>query len=195
MRVYRIVNKVTGKVYIGQTIGSIAVRWQQHCSPSNGNCRLLHRAIKKYGRDNFSISEVVAASSLEDLNNAEAYFIEYYQSVHPDGYNLKLGGDNRVHHPETRRLIALANTKPKGPMSAAHKAKISKSLSGVEKSTQHKEALSKASRGKPKSPEHCKALSLSRTGEKNPHYGKPRSEVTRRKMREAWVRRKAKGSQ
>ena len=44
--IYKIVNKVTNKIYIGQTIQDLDERWKQH-KKTNSNCRYLKAAIKK----------------------------------------------------------------------------------------------------------------------------------------------------
>ena len=58
--IYKITNLINSKIYIGQTIRSINVRWNQHKSESfnnhgHGYNYHLHNAIRKYGSDNFKI--------------------------------------------------------------------------------------------------------------------------------------------
>jgi group I intron endonuclease len=140
MQVYKITNKYNGMIYIGQTIGTAANRWYGHVSDSKHrqHCRVLSRAIKKYGRENFSIEVLGNYLNLEDLNNAEIYFIELFNCLAPNGYNLDSGGRNqghrnsdtcraiseglkgkmtgklnpfwgKIHSPETKKLISSAN--------------------------------------------------------------------------------------
>ena len=83
--IYKLTNNVTGKAYIGKTI-DLPARLRKH--KSDTNCILLHRAIKKYGLENFS-KDVLAESSDED----EAYRIEEslilkHKTLKPFGYNL-----------------------------------------------------------------------------------------------------------
>lgn len=96
--IYRIQNKINGKVYIGQSV-CIEKRWEQHrtkcfnpnCSQYNG---YFYRSIRKYGLENFSFF-VLEECSKEKLNEREIYWISYYDSSNPNkGYNLTLGGDN-----------------------------------------------------------------------------------------------------
>jgi group I intron endonuclease len=50
--IYKITNKETGKMYIGQTCQDLHERWRSHRS-SRSSCRYLKLAIKKYGIYNF----------------------------------------------------------------------------------------------------------------------------------------------
>lgn len=50
--IYKIINKVNNKIYIGQTINSIEERWRSH-KKNNSNCTYLKRAFSKYGISNF----------------------------------------------------------------------------------------------------------------------------------------------
>lgn len=115
MLVYLIKNNLNNKQYIGQTTGSLKERWSNHCRPSSTYCRLLHNAIKKYGKDNFSISAIGTESSLEALNLLEEKLIRDYGTLSPRGYNLLRGGFNKKHHPETIRKMSASRTGKKVP--------------------------------------------------------------------------------
>lgn len=120
MIIYKITNKLDGKIWIGQTVFSLEERWSRHCSPSSG-CRYLKNAIKKYGKENFSVETVQTYSNLEDLNNAEIYFIEYYNCIAPNGYNLRAGGGNKgKHHEETKRRMSAAQSGENHAMFGKH---------------------------------------------------------------------------
>lgn len=91
--IYLITNLVNGKRYVGQTV-SIQSRWKAHQKESrNGNQRPLYRAMRKYGLVNFVIEELGQYPDTKSLNEAESYWIRYYQSETPLGYNLTSGGD------------------------------------------------------------------------------------------------------
>ena len=92
MIIYKITNLLNGKVYVGQTIRTLEERWKDHCVPSN-KCLALARAIEKYGRENFIIEQVDSANSFEELNKKEGDWIVQMNSLSPNGYNLKTGGD------------------------------------------------------------------------------------------------------
>lgn len=94
--IYKITNKVNGKIYIGKTLGSIEKRWKEHCNDylkQRKEKRPLYSAMKKYGVENFYI-EVVEECSEEVLAEREIYWIERYGSF-KYGYNATIGGDGK----------------------------------------------------------------------------------------------------
>ena len=60
--IYKVTNKVNGKVYIGQTIQSVKARWQRHCNTKNkskGEMQMqIKRAILKYGKEKYTNNEM-----------------------------------------------------------------------------------------------------------------------------------------
>lgn len=52
----------------------------------------LARAIRKYGKDNFSICEIDTANTKEELNQKEILHIKEYDAIRT-GYNETIGGD------------------------------------------------------------------------------------------------------
>lgn len=83
MWIYKITNVQNNKVYIGQTIRPITDRFNRHINDALHNIIDTHfaRAIRKYGKENFKIEEIDFASSQEELNQKEQYWIRYYDSV------------------------------------------------------------------------------------------------------------------
>ena len=140
--IYKIVNKIDGKTYIGQTIQDLEERWKQHCKPSS-NCRYLKSAIKKYGFDNFDFNLICICFD-DDLNKYENSYINQYNSIVPNGYNLREGGKSSKHHEETKKKISeklknridlLHSRHQLGkPHSEETKRKISNSLKGIKHS-------------------------------------------------------------
>lgn len=97
--IYKITNNVNGKVYIGQTIQTIKERFYQHCATKCSDSVLnmaIHRAIKKYGKSNFTI-EVIEEVDKDSLNDREKFWIEYYNSYN-NGYNSTRGGQDSSTH-------------------------------------------------------------------------------------------------
>jgi len=90
--VYAITNKTTKKIYIGQTIHSLHLRWSKHVyrAPFDKYGH-LQRAILKYGKDDF-IQEVLAVThSQEHLDAVEKYYIYLFDTMNEDiGYNTRL---------------------------------------------------------------------------------------------------------
>lgn len=94
--IYKITNKINGKVYIGKTLNSIQKRWREHLIDSKKRrCekRPLYSAINKYGEENFEIEQIEECSH-DILNERECYWIEYFGSF-KNGYNATVGGDGR----------------------------------------------------------------------------------------------------
>lgn len=88
--IYKIENKVNGKIYIGQSI-EIENRWKKHLRANDDF--IVHKAIHKYGKENFTFS-IVEECGIDELNNREIYWINFYQSIVPNGYNMIPGGSN-----------------------------------------------------------------------------------------------------
>lgn len=96
--IYKITNKVNGKVYIGKTTYSIQKRWKEHLKAaknSKSEKRPLYSAINKYGAENFKIEQIEECSH-DILNERECYWIEYYGSF-KNGYNATIGGDGKAY--------------------------------------------------------------------------------------------------
>lgn len=90
MFVYQISNSVNDRLYVGLTVCSLAKRWREHKSAANlGVDKPLYRAMRKHGVENFKISLLYTASSIEDMREAELRFIKELKAHANDGgYNL-----------------------------------------------------------------------------------------------------------
>lgn len=108
MVIYKITNKIDGKQYIGQTVQNIAKRWTQHRSDAliRKNHTALHRAMNKYGTENFSIKVLAHCNSMEEMNHRESYYIKLFNTLAPNGYNIALGGKNQRHSEETKKRLS-----------------------------------------------------------------------------------------
>ena len=88
--IYKIENKVNGKVYIGSS-NSIRRRWQKHKALlRHGKHQNSHlqAAWDKYGEDNFSFS-VIELCPIDQLISREQYFIA---SINPEYNQSKIAG-------------------------------------------------------------------------------------------------------
>lgn len=93
--IYKITNKINNNCYIGLSV-DIYRRWNSHKQrykdESNKEYdKILYKAFRKYGIDNFSF-EVIEECSYEELKEKEKYWIAFYDSYN-NGYNATPGGD------------------------------------------------------------------------------------------------------
>jgi group I intron endonuclease len=90
--IYKITNKITNKIYIGQTTRNINKRFEEHTT-NNKYASYLTTSINKYGKDNFTIDIICYCFSKEELNKQEIFFIFKYKTYDKTkGYNISLGG-------------------------------------------------------------------------------------------------------
>jgi len=128
-------NKANGMMYIGQTY-DYEERWRTH-QASRSNCRYLKSAFNKYGIDNFEFKVILICFD-EDMNAYEIDYMHKYNTLVPNGYNLREGGNSGKHHEETKKKIADSlRGKPsplKGKQGIPHtkesKEKIKQALTG-----------------------------------------------------------------
>lgn len=92
-KIYKYINLINGKIYIGQTTQSLEQRHKKHLSQLSDNT-YFHRAIKKYGIENFKMELIEDKIPFKELDNREKFWINYYESfyVYGKGYNLTEGG-------------------------------------------------------------------------------------------------------
>lgn len=86
--IYAHINKINGKVYVGQTIQPPEKRWKN--GKAYKTCTLFYNAIEKYGWENFEhiilIQDEMTGEKAEKL---EQYYIDFYDSKNPQkGYNI-----------------------------------------------------------------------------------------------------------
>lgn len=97
--VYLIICKINKKKYIGATRKSAAERFLKHCKPGNDNFYLnsyIHRAIRKYGKEQFLVRTLFESNSWKKLCRMEKFFINKHNTKYPNGLNLTIGGDGAV---------------------------------------------------------------------------------------------------
>lgn len=97
MIIYKITNKQTDKIYIGQTHRDINKYW--------GSGHYIENAIKKYGTDAFTKEILCYCSSQEELNEKEIFYINEFNCIWPNGYNLRDGGSRGKFSEITKQKI------------------------------------------------------------------------------------------
>lgn len=93
--IYKIVNDINDKVYIGKTEFSIEKRFKEHCHDCfcrDKEKRPLYSAMKKYGIEHFHI---ILIEETDNPIEREIYWIEKYNS-YKNGYNATIGGDGKA---------------------------------------------------------------------------------------------------
>lgn len=83
--IYKITNKVNGKVYIGKTVQKFSERVKSHKYKS---CRAFNNAITSHGWDAFEKEEFVCALDESYLASLEEQIIKAHDCIAPKGYNL-----------------------------------------------------------------------------------------------------------
>lgn len=150
----------TGKKYIGQTIQKIKNRINDHFSRSSNSRYKFHRAIKKYGKDNF-IYGIIEECDYDIINEKEMFWIKAYDTF-KNGYNSDTGGKNgRLVSEETKRKMSkMQKGKNKKPLTEETKRKLSEMRRGKNNhfygklhSEESKLKMSKAKKGKKHSEE------------------------------------------
>ena len=167
--IYRIINLVTGKSYIGSS-AHVVKRWKDHKrflkSAYHPNPK-LQSSFDKHGESAF-VAIIIEAVPEDRLIEREQHYLDSLEAV-KKGYNLadQAGSPmrGRKHSEET-------------------KARVSQALKGRTLSEEHKANLSRSGMGHAVSDEARSKMSASRMGYKN-HLGCKHTEETRAKIREA----------
>lgn len=214
--IYKITNVLTGKIYIGQTAGTIEHRFKEHKrNAKNGVPYYLYKAMRKYGEENFEIQELKHCDDSE-LNKKERYWISLLDSCN-NGYNMTLGGEGRLKYryqelaqayielgseravcekfcyaPVTVQKACESNNIEILPSGSTTKMQWDSGLRENQREQMRK--LGKSLKGKKLSQEHRQKLSESKMGkycgENNPMYGKNFSEEHKEKLSQnsAWAK-------
>lgn len=129
--IYKVTNKINGKIYIGFTSDHLYNRKKVHKNKAftqNNNIK-FHNALKKYGWEAFEW-EVICQSLDGDylLKIMEPYFIQYYNSIQ-NGYNITKGGEGSYGFKHSDISKKKMSIKRKGKkFTKNHKENLSKSL-------------------------------------------------------------------
>ncbi len=171
--VYIHTNQVNGKKYVGQTTMEPKKRW--------GSGKLyksyFRSAILKYGWDNFTheilekIENLSKDKLIKDLNTLEENYIKELNTLAPNGYNLKLGGNN-------------------SEMSKMTRDKMSKSHTGKKFTDEHKKNMSISAIGTTKRPRTEEEKRVASEFMTNRNLGNKHSEETKQKISERLKGRK-----
>jgi group I intron endonuclease len=112
-----IINKINGKLYVGATQNTLKDRYEGHMRQfSIGSDRLIYKAMRKYGVENFTIETTQEYQSKKDMFQGEIDWIKYLDTFRSDyGYNDTTGGEGgdtnggKTFSNEWRKNISIAN--------------------------------------------------------------------------------------
>lgn len=171
--VYRILNRLNGKVYIGSS-SVIDRRLYEHRRSLNRGThknRHLQSAWAEYGEHNFELTIIGRAVTLAEILRVEKHLIIAHRSHEREfGYNVSTNPDNSKLGvkltPEQCARVGAAKIGNKNRLGQTFtsevRTQISAKLKGRKLSAETKAKMSAARRGVPKSPEHIAKIHTSR---------------------------------
>lgn len=89
--IYKITNKVNGRVYIGQSSEPYK-RYQSHMK-CRSSSKKISDDVMKYGADSFEF-EIIKTCTEENFKDEEIKHIKYYRDNGYDLYNIRKGGED-----------------------------------------------------------------------------------------------------
>lgn len=162
--IYSVINLINGKVYVGQT-KDFANRKAGHLyAARKGAQQPLYRAIRKYGRENFSFV-IVEECDDDQVDDRERHWVSHFDSFNScKGYNLTSGGESKKEFSKESREKIRQKALVRSPASEETRRKIGD-----------------ATRGKPNL--HFREMRAKQVGSNNPMHGRtgerhPRSKLT-----------------
>jgi len=169
--VYLTTNKISGKEYIGDhSTKNIKDSYL-------GSGIALKDAIIKYGKENFKREILELFETKEEAFNAQEKYINEYNTLVPNGYNISPTGGNEI---------------TGGAVSNDTKIKMSIAKTGIKFTEDHKNNLKRSHIGLKQSKETIqkrisKTKGKKRSQEFKDRLKKPKSEETKRKIRESMI--------
>jgi hypothetical protein len=118
--IYKITNIANGKIYVGQAVSHILnhKRYRPYGREGRFRCHIseafsskknqshyLNNAIRKYDVVNL-IVELLEYCEIVDADEREIHYIKELNSLFPNGYNLKNGGNTFTHCDESKKRVS-----------------------------------------------------------------------------------------
>ena len=184
--IYKITNKINGKIYVGQTV-NLAQRKRQYKHVSKNPKYYIDRAMAKYGFENFKFDIIWKSKNIDEQNKMEKFWIAIYNSTNPViGYNICAGGEGivgKIHSKESKLKMSIAkkgkhystatefkignkswNEGTIGVMLSNSGSFTSEKLKNVPKSREHVNKIAKSNTGKKRTDENKLKLSKAKLG-------------------------------
>ena len=174
MYIYKTSNLINNTEYVGQHVGDINDTYI-------GSGLLLIRAIKKYGKENFQKEIIEQCKDIEELNEKEIFYIEKYDTLYPNGYNLRKGGNNSLLSESTKKKISesrkgkcMGSNNPNWKAASFSKETIKKISESIKKRYQeypeYRESISKTSKNRKHTKQTKNSISKKNKGKLNGRY-------------------------
>jgi len=196
--IYKILNRTTGKFYIGSSSRSIEGRWIEHLSGLRRNSHYnprLQRAWNKYGEEDFDFIVLEEVKDKKQVVVREQYYLDYYTCYNKKiGYNICPTANSRlgyIHTEETKQKISKAHKGREFSEETRNKmSKSAKKKPPVSEETRRK--MSEAQKGRAawnlgvSTPEEVrKKISAANKGRPSHRKGKTLPEEVKEKLKEA----------
>jgi len=209
--IYKATNKINNKSYIGFTV-DFEKRKKEHIKQIQYGLTYFHKALKKYGLDNFEWTILKDDATLED----EIKLIQEHETFWTlnKGYNLTLGGEGLLGHiktEETKKKLRKAHLGKKPTENQLRTLRENaKKMQEIGHTEETKKKISESHKGKIFTEEHRQNISQNHAAKKetgsfyqSQEYkdkmsaslkGKKRTEESKEKYRlaaiERWKKRK-----
>ena len=171
-RIYKVSNNFNNHSYIGQTWGTTNKRFKEHIR--SASAPRLHNSIVIHGASNFNIELLWEEECTQaELNAKETEFILKFDTMSPNGYNLKEGGSGGKLSDDTR--LKMSNSHKGKIHTIETKAKISTSACGNTNSN-----------GRVLTEETRRLIGDGNLGDKSYWYGKSGGDHPKSKKVEQW---------
>jgi len=106
--IYVVIHVASGRMYVGQTIMTLALRWEKHIGDARtGGVRSeasLHAAIRLYGAKAFKVIEMDRGTANMDLSEKEQEWIRVLETLKPCGFNILASGASGGSNPRPRKV-------------------------------------------------------------------------------------------
>lgn len=178
--IYKIVNKLNNKIYIGQSIDIIS-RFQSHKDTLKIKYNHpLYNSMRKYGLNNFEFIILEEVKNILQLDEREQCWLDYYKSYDNEyGYNicnLVTSTKGYKHTEETKKKMSACKKGKK--LSEEHIRNSANARKGFKRTDETKKKISETSKSRIFSKETKLKMSLAKLGKKR----KTRSEEHKKNL-------------
>lgn len=154
--IYKYTSRETGMSYVGLTFDEKR-RQKEHRKESKTSHRKFHLALNEQGYDAFDYEVLEEGLTVENISEREKFYIDKFNTVWPNGYNMTSGGQITTRCDETRRRLSESHMGEGNPFY-----------------------------GKTHGEDHLEWLRTNMKGEGNPMYGRNHTEASKTLQRESW---------